>query len=88
MGIFAILSDSFGFPPELEPGATTYMEEFSARITFLKKKDRLPSAILSSWLCSGRFGVQAKRWGLGVRKRLLFVCHPANSCNYLENEGL
>lgn len=34
-----MLSDNFGFPPELEPGAVTYMEVFSAITTFSKNPE-------------------------------------------------
>jgi len=38
-GIFAILPDNFGFPPELEPGAMTHVEASAAITTFSKNPE-------------------------------------------------
>lgn len=54
MGIFPILSDNLRFPPELEPGAMTYVEVFSAITTF-SKSQRGKSAQGSR--TSGKLGV-------------------------------
>lgn len=58
VGIFAKLSDKFGFPPALEPSVNAYMEVFSAITTFSKNPEeerKLPGE-QNPWVPVGSWG--------------------------------